>query len=154
MSTPRALLLTLVVAVAVVVGAHFAGGVPLWWAVVIALPVGSAVLVAGLVSGVYDVDWTPEPEQRTTGVCMHATSLTDRLAQAAADHHRFATRIQPRLRRLALDLLRRKEGIDDLGDPRARDALGADLHHLVTARDARLPHPTRFAAILRRLEER
>ena len=153
MSTLRAVLLTVVIAAAVVAGAHFAGGVPLWWAVLIALPVGAAVLVACLLSGVFDVDWTPEPEPRTAGVCLQASSLTDRLNQAAADPHRFASRIRPRLRRLALDRLHRKEGIEDLADPRARDVLGGDLHHLLTAPDARLPSAKTFAAMVRRLEE-
>lgn len=154
MSTARALLLAFVVTLAVGVGVHFSGGVPFWWSVAVALPVGSAVLVLSLLSGVFDVDWAPEPEQPGAGVCMQATSLADRLSQSAAEPHRFATRIRPRLLRLALDRLRREEGIDDLDDPRARDLLGADLYDLITIPGARTPPPKTFAAMVRRLEER
>lgn len=153
MSTTRAALLAVTMTVAVVAGTYLGGGIPLWWAVLIAMPVGAAVLVASLLSGVFDVDWTPEPEPTTAGVCLQATSLTDRLTQAATDPRRFASRIRPRLRRLALDRLRRKEGIDDLADPRARDVLGADLHDLLTAPDARMPPARTFTAMVRWLEE-
>jgi cell division protein FtsW (lipid II flippase) len=153
MSVPRSLLLSAIVTITVVVGAFFPGGVPFWWSVVIALPVGAAVMIACLLAGVFDVDWTPEPEQPSAGVCLQASTLADRLAGAADDQRRFATRIQPRLRRLALDRLRRKEGIDDLADPMARDLLGADLHDLITTPDGRLPPPKTFVAMVRRLEE-
>lgn len=153
MTTARAILLALATAATIGAAAHFAGGIPAGWAVLVALPVGAAVLLAGLLSDVFDVDWAPEPASRTASVCSHATSLTDQLTQAAADPHRFTARIQPRLRRLALDTVRRTAGVTDLDDPRARELLGADLHDLLTARDAHLPPPTTFAAMVRRLEE-
>lgn len=153
MNTPRAVLLGVLATIAVVVGTHFPGGVPFWWSVAIAVPVGTAVLVGSLFSGVFDVDWAPEPEPQTAGVCLQASSLADRLAQAAADPHRFDTRIRPRLHRLAVDRLRRTAGIEDLDDPRARDLLGADLHDLITTPGVRLPPPKTFVAMVRRLEE-
>jgi hypothetical protein len=143
-------LLSILVAAAVAVGAHLAGGVPLGWAILVALPIGAGVFVAGAVSGVFDVDWTPEPDPRAVGTCLHASTLTDRLGLAAADPYRFTSRVQPRLRRLALDQLRR-HGVDDLRDPRARELLGADLHDLLTARTAHLPQPATFTAMMRRL---
>lgn len=153
MSRLRAGLLGAFVALLVAVGAHFAAGMPVVWAVLVALPVGAVAVVVALVSDVFDVDWTPEPDRPGAGVSLHAASLAGRLAQAAGDRHRFDTRIRPRLRRIALDMVRRKENIDDLDDPLAREVLGADLHDLLTAPDARLPHPTTFAAMMRRLEE-
>ena len=153
MSRLRAALLGVLVAGLVVVGTYFSAGMPLFWAVLVALPVGAVVVVVALVSDVFDVDWTPEPDKPATGVCMYAASLADRLAQAAGDQHRFDTRVRPRLRRVALDLLRRKENITDLDDPRARELLGADLHDLLTSAEARLPQPKTFAAMVRRLEE-
>jgi hypothetical protein len=149
----RVVLLAITAAAAAGVVAFVALGLPLWWTVLVALPVGAAALLVLLLSGAYDVDWAPEPDTRSASVCLHASTLADRLAQAAADPSRFATRVQPRLRRLALGALRRA-GVDDLADPRAREILGADLHHLVTARDAGMPSPANLAALVRRLEER
>lgn len=156
MTPVRAGALALVVAAAAGALANVAVGIPVWWAVLVALPVGAVVLAAGLLSGAYDADWESEPDPPAAGVCLHAGSLTDRLTQAAGDPYRFTSRVQPRLRRLALGALRRRPDtadLTDLGDPRARAVLGDDLHALLTARDARLPPPTTFAAMVRRLEE-
>jgi hypothetical protein len=152
-NTDRAVGLATTVAAAVALSSYLTGGIPIGWAVAISLPVGAAVLVWALLSGTYDVHWAPEPHPSSTGFCRHANTLTDRLAKAATDPYWFTSRIQPRLRRIALDTLRRKQGIDDLGDPRARELLGADLYQLITARDARLPPATTFAVLVRRLEE-
>lgn len=156
MNVLRAALLALLAAVVVAVAVVVAMGTPILWAILLSIPVGAAVLLAGLFSGAFDADWTPEPDLPSASVCLHATSLTERLRQAATDPYRFTSRVQPRLRRLAITTLRRDPriaDIADLHDPRARERLGADLHRLLTAHDASLPKPDEFAAMLRRLEE-
>jgi signal transduction histidine kinase len=152
----RATALALLTAAAVFATARVAVNVPFWWAVLVALPPAAAVLITARLTGTFDQDWTPEPDRAATSVCLHATSLTDRLGQAATDPYRFTSRVQPRLRRLALTSLRRDPAtadIEDLHDPRARERLGDDLHDLLTASAARLPKPAEFAAMMRRLEE-
>ncbi|MGH3763522.1 hypothetical protein [Actinophytocola sp.] len=156
MSPARAGALAVLTAVAVYLTATHAMDVPFWWALLVSLPPAAAVLVTGLFVGAFDQDWTPEPDLPAASVCLHASSLTDRLGQAATDPYRFTSRVQPRLRRLALTTLRRDPDtadVSDLHDPRARDRLGDDLHDLLTAPAARLPKPDEFAAMIRRLEE-
>jgi hypothetical protein len=156
MSPLRAGLLALLTAAAVYVTATYAVDVPFWWAVLVSLPPAAAVLITALFVGGFDQDWTPEPDLPATSVYLHASQLTDRLGQAATDPYRFTSRVQPRLRRLALTVLRRDPetaDITDLRDPRARAKLGEDLHVLLTASVARLPKPDEFAAMMRRLEE-
>jgi hypothetical protein len=129
---------------------------PSGWAVLVALPPGALVLVTALLAGTFDQDWTPEPDLPVASVCLHASQLTDRLGQAATDPYRFTSRVQPRLRRLALTALNRHPDtadIEDLHDPRARERLGDDLYELVTAQHAALPKPEEFTALVRRLEE-
>jgi hypothetical protein len=156
MSPLRAIALAVLTAVGVHLTAMQAMDVPFWWAVLVSLPPAAAVLLTALHTGVFDQDWTPEPDQPVSSVCLHGTQLADRLGQAATDPYRFSSRVQPRLRRLALTSLRRNPDtadIEDLHDPRARAALGEDLHALLTAQSARLPKPDEFAAMVRRLEE-
>ncbi|MGH3879408.1 MAG: hypothetical protein ACRDSK_20460 [Actinophytocola sp.] len=156
MSALRAAALAVLTAVVVGVTATYAVDVPFWWAVLVSIPPAAAVLVTAMFVGTFDQDWTPEPDLPAASVCLHASSLADRLGQAATDPYRFTSRVQPRLRRLALTTLRRDPetaDIEDLHDPRARERLGDDLHGLLTASGARLPKPDEFAAMLRRLEE-
>jgi hypothetical protein len=156
MSPIRAIALAVLTAVAVHLTATYAMDVPFWWALLVSLPPAAAVLLTALYTDVFDQDWTPEPDLPVSSVCLHASQLGDRLGQAATDPYRFSSRVQPRLRRLALTSLRRNPDtadIEDLHDPRAREALGADLHELLTAQSARLPKPDEFAAMVRRLEE-
>jgi hypothetical protein len=129
---------------------------PVWWALLVSLPPAAAVLLTALFVGNFDQDWSPEPDAPTASVCLHASQLTDRLGQAATDPYRYTSRVQPRLRRLALSTLRRvpeTADIVDLHDPRARAHLGDDLYDLLTKPGARLPKPDEFAAMVRRLEE-
>jgi len=156
MSPFRAIGLTILTAVAVFLLATTTMNTPFWWAVLVSLPPAAAVLLTAIFVGGFDQDWTPEPDLPAASVCLHASQLTDRLGQAATDPYRFTSRVQPRLRRLALSSLRRvpdTADIADLHDPRARERLGADLHELLTASGARLPKPDEFAAMVRRLEE-
>lgn len=156
MSPLRAIPLAVLTGVAVHLTATIAMDVPFWWALLVALPPAAAVLITALFVGTFDQDWTPEPDLPAASVCLHATQLSDRLGQAATDPYRFTSRVQPRLRRLALTTLRRRPDtadIADLHDPRARERLGAGLHDLLTAQSARLPKPDEFAAMVRRLEE-
>lgn len=156
MSPIRAILLAVVTGVAVQLTVMKAMDTPFWWALLVALPIATAVLLTGLFAGAFDQDWTPEPDLPIASVCLHASQLSDRLGQAATDPYRFTSRVQPRLRRLALTTLRRDPetaDIADLHDPRAREKLGPALHDLLTASSARLPKPDEFAAMVRRLEE-
>jgi hypothetical protein len=143
-------------AVAVYLLAIYTMGTPVGWALLVSLPPAAAVLLTAMFVGNFDQDWTPEPDAPTASVCLHASQLTDRLGQAAGDPYRYTSRVQPRLRKLALATLRRLPAtadIADLHDPRAREQLGADLHDLLTTSGARLPKPDEFAAMMRRLEE-
>jgi hypothetical protein len=156
MSPARATLLALLTAAVAFLLAVRVMDMSVAWAALVCLPPAAAVLVAALFVGGFDQDWTPEPDQPTTTAFLHASQLTDRLAQAADDHYRFTSRVQPRLRRLALSSLRRRPDtadIADLHDPRAREVLGDDLHALLTGSGARLPKPDVFADMIRRLEE-
>jgi hypothetical protein len=156
MSPMRAVGLAVIFAAAAYVIAVYAMGTPTGWAVLVALPPGALVLVTALLAGTFDQDWTPEPDLPVASVCLHASQLTDRLGQAATDPYRFTSRVQPRLRRLALTTLQRDPAtadLEDLHDPRARERLGDDLYELVTAQHAALPKPEEFTALVRRLEE-
>jgi hypothetical protein len=125
------------------------------WSIVLSLPVAGLVLLAMLLAGAADANWEPVPSDNFTPSELHASTLATRFAEAAKDQHRFTTRVQPRLCRLALATLRARPGTADLTtltDPRAREALGADLHTVLTDRTARLPDPRTLAALLHRLE--
>jgi hypothetical protein len=148
MNLPRAAALALVVALATVVVAIYAVDVTLPWAVLMALPAAAVALAGGLLAGTFDADWTPEPDPPTASVSLHASFLTERLERAHLDPYRFTSRVQPRLRRIARAALRQ-----DLDTPEARERLGPELHHLLTAPDAQLPPPKAFAALMRHLEE-
>ena len=148
MSAIRAAVVAVVVAVLTTVTAVYGMNVPVHWAILIGLPGGALTLVACLLSGTFDADWTAEPDPPAAGVTLHASFLTERLERSAIDQYRFTSRVQPRLRRIAQSALRQ-----DLDSQEARERLGADLHRLLTAPDAQLPPPTTFAALMRRLEE-
>ncbi|HEV7646804.1 MAG TPA: hypothetical protein VGP26_01460 [Actinophytocola sp.] len=156
MSPLRAFGLTVLTATVVFLLGISTMSMPFWWAVLVSLPPAAAVLLTTLFVGGFDQDWTPEPDLPAASVCLHASQLGDRLGQAATDPYRYTSRVQPRLRRLALSTLRRIPGtadIADLHDPRARERLGEQLYQLLTAPGARLPKPDEFAAMVRRLEE-
>lgn len=148
MSLIRAAILAAVIALTVALTAIFGMNVPTHWAVLLALPAAAVTLAGGLLSGTFDADWTAEPEPPSASVTLHATFLTERLERSALDQYRFTSRVQPRLRRAAQAALQQ-----DLNTPEAREKLGADLHHLLTAPDAQLPPPKTLAALMRRLEE-
>lgn len=148
MTLLRAGLLGLVVAVVVAVGAIAAFGVPVGWAVLLAVPAGVLAMAGGLLAGTYDAEWTAPPELPAAAVTLNATFVTERLEQSAKDPYRFTARVQPRLRRIAVAAL---DG--DLDSPAAREKLGPELHALLTDHHAQLPPPPKFAALMRRLEE-
>jgi hypothetical protein len=148
MSILRASLLAAVVAVASFVTAYAGMNVPVFWAVVIALPPTAVTLAGALFAGTFDADWTPEPDAPAASVSLHASFLTERLERSTLDQYRFTSRVQPRLRRTAVAALG-----EDLNTPGAKERLGPELHRLLTATDAQLPPPKTFAALMRRLEE-
>lgn len=148
MTLKRAIIFAVVVAAAVVATAMYAMTVPPHWALLIALPAAVLTLAGCLLAGTFDADWTAEPDPPAASVTLHATFLTERLERSAIDQYRFASRVQPRLRRIAQSVVG-----PDLDTPDARERLGTDLHRLLTATDAQLPPPKKFAALMRRLEE-
>lgn len=129
--------------------------VPVFWGVVVALPVAAGTLLALVLAGVAAPTWQPSPAPPESLTSHQASTLSTRLAEATKDPHRFRNRVQPRLRSLALNTLRQRPGlgdVTDLHDPGAREALGPELYTLLTDRDARLPSPHRLAELLSRLE--
>ena len=129
--------------------------VPILWALLLGLPVGALVLLGSLLAGAADANWEPVPAPHVVPAELHASTLATRFAEAAEDQHRFTSRVQPRLRRLAIAVLRGRSGTEDLttlDDPRAKRALGPELHSLLTDRRARLPEPRRLVALLDELE--
>jgi hypothetical protein len=137
--------------------AHQVFGTPLLWSIALALPAGALALAIGLLSGAADANWEAVPATETARPQLHASSLAIRFAEAAQDPHRFRTRVQPRLRRLAVASLRSRSETADLttvDDPRARQALGDELFDLLTNDQATMPTPRRLTELLVRLEER
>lgn len=129
--------------------------VPLFWAVVIALPFAACTFLGTLLIGAAAPLWQPLPAPEDSLTMHQVSALSSRLAEAARDQTRFHRRVQPRLYELALATLRRRPGMHDLtslADDRAEQALGAELHTLLTRKDATLPAPKRLAELLSRLE--
>ena len=136
--------------------AHQLFGVPLPWAILFGLATGTIALLAALLAGMMDANWEAVPNPVTSAPELHASALAIRFAEAAGDEHRFLTRVRPRIARCALATLRSRPGTEDLtslGDPRAREVLGAELHDLLTDARAVMPRPRQLAAMLARLEE-
>jgi hypothetical protein len=126
---------------------------PVFWAVVIAIPIAACTLLATLVAGVASPVWQMLPAPAETLTMHQASTLSSRFAEAAKDHSRFVSRVQPRLRGMALKSL--KQRIPDLTsvhDERARRELGEELYTLLTDRGAQLPSPHRLGELLSRLE--
>ena len=133
-------------------GMAILGGMAVEWAVLIAVPITAVTLVWLRAPRAADPIWAPLPEP-TGGATEHqAAGLASRLSESADNPRRFATRVQPRLRALALAKLRRA-GIEELADPRAVSVLGPRLHHLVVHPDAVIPDPRTAAALFAELEE-
>jgi len=125
-------------------------GAPVLWSVVIALPVAALTMLVARLPRATDVVWQPLPSSYSSAASVQASTLAGRLAEAAVDQDRFATRVQPRLRRLALTRLRQTHGVVDLDD--ARELLGPAAHRLLTDPKAPMPDPAALAVLLNRLE--
>jgi hypothetical protein len=138
--------------VVAVAGMTVLGGVAPEWAVLLGLPFTAFMLLFLLAPGGVEAIWAPLPDPATRPSEHLATSLESRLSEAADYQPRFRSRVQPRLARLAMAKLRRN-GIDELHDPRAPEVLSAQLHRLVTDPDATMPDPKTAAAIFATLEE-
>lgn len=155
MTPSKAVTTATVATVAVALFANNLLAIPIEWAFVLGLPLGGLVLLGVLLGGASDANWEPAPAPTFAPAELHASTLAVRFAEAAEDHHRFTSRVQPRLRRLAVARLRGRAGTEDLtglDDPRARQALSPELYRLLTDRHARLPEPGRMAALLDELE--
>lgn len=125
---------------------------PVFWAVMVAIPVAAVTGLATLAAGVAAPQWVTSPAPDESLTTNQASALSSRFAESATDPGRFRNRLQPRLRKLAADTLRHR-GIS-LEDNRAEHVLGAELYALITDRDARLPSPRRLGELLARLEEK
>ena len=123
---------------------------PVFWAVVVAIPVAAVTAMATMVAGVAAPLWTALPAPDESLTTHQASALSSRYAESARDPGRFHNRLQVRLRKVAADTLRHK-GIS-LDDERAKQVLGDELYVLITDRDARLPSPRRLGELLGRLE--
>jgi hypothetical protein len=137
--------------------AHQLFGVPPHWAILFGLATGTIAMLGASLAGMMDANWEAVPHPVTSSPELHASTLATRFAEAADDHHRFLTRVRPRLCRVALATLRARPGTEDLtslNDPRARAALGPELHAVLTDARAVLPGPRELATMLARLEER
>ncbi|MFC7612949.1 hypothetical protein ACFQV2_04155 [Actinokineospora soli] len=151
MSTLRVVVLAVLAGAAMTGLSLWPGGVPVFWAVALGLPVAALTALGARLSGPLEPLWTAVPGGPAAPAQHQAATLAARLAEAAADPHRFTTRVQPRLRRIALDRLRERwPDLSDVDDPRVVAALGGE-HALLTA-DAP-PTPRALAALLDRLEE-
>jgi hypothetical protein len=148
----KAGLISLAVGVIAGVGMHYLGGVVVEWAALLAVPVTALTLVGLRSPRGAEAVWMPLPETYEGATEHQAAALASRLAESAAVPERFATRVQPRIRKLALAKLRRA-GIEELADPRAPSVLGPQIHKLATDPLATLPAPGVAAALFAELEE-
>ena len=156
MTPVRSVVVGVLAAGAVVAVAIALGAIPAGWAVLFGLVAGALALVSAMLTGNTEPNWAPAPDPANAATVMQASTLTARLAESATDDYRYHTRIQPRLRKLALGSLRRRpelRDLTDLADPRVRALLGTDLHTMLTARRGVRPTPRRITELLARLEE-
>lgn len=148
----KAALIAVTVGVLAALGMAILGGMVTHWAVLVAVPITAVTLVSLRAPTGADPIWAPLPDQHGGGTEHQAAALASRLAESAGNPARFVTRVQPRLRTLAMAKLRRA-GIEELADPRAVSVLGPRLHLLVTSRDAVVPDPRTAAVLFAELEE-
>lgn len=150
---PRtAVLITIAVGVLAGFGLRLIGGVFTPWAVLLALPIAGVTMVGLLSPRGAEPVWAPLPESSGRATEHQAATLASRLAEAVDYPTRYPSRVQPRVRRLALAKLRRA-GIEELDDPRAPSVLGQRLYRLATDPTARLPDPRTTAGLFAELEE-
>jgi len=136
--------------------AHQLFGVPPHWAILFGVAAGALAGLGASMAGMMDANWEAVPNPLTTSPELRASSMAIRFEEGAKDQHRFLTRVRPRLCQLAIATLRARPGAEDLTsleDPRARAALGAELHAMLTAPDAMQPGSRQLATLLARLEE-
>ncbi|MFC5287170.1 hypothetical protein ACFPM7_08930 [Actinokineospora guangxiensis] len=151
MSTVKVVILAVLAGAAMAAVAAWPGGVPVFWAVALGVPVAALTAVGTRFSGALEPLWTAVPSADSAPAQLRAATLTARLAEAAADPDRFRTRVRPRLRALAAARLRERwPDLSDVDDPRARAALGG--HHAVLTGEA-MPTPRALADLLDRLED-
>jgi hypothetical protein len=123
-------------------------GAPVEWAVLIALPIAALVLLMARLPRATDIAWSPLPGHQSTATSVQAATLASRLDEASRDQDRFASRVQPRLRQLALARLRQNHGIATLDET----LLGPVAYRLLTDPNAAMPNPRALAEVLDRLE--
>lgn len=131
-------------------------GTPVVWSALIALPMAMVLLLLLTTPPGVEPTWSAPPVPPSAAAHLDASTLASRLDDASVDQTRFRGRVQPRLAALALAKLRCRHNLvdlPDLTDPRARTALGPELHRLLTDPAATLPEPPALHALLNRLEE-
>jgi hypothetical protein len=156
MSPVRAVISAIVCDGVATTGLDKLAGTSVAWSMLIALPISALVLLWLLSPTAVEPSWSAVPVARTPAAELQASVLASRLDDAFTDQARFRGRIQPRLAALALGTLRQRPelaDLTDLSDRRARDALGAALHTLLTDPTAALPEPTTLRRLLDRLME-
>lgn len=152
---PRSLIAAVVAEIVLVIGLDRLVGTPMLWSALIALPMAAALLLFLSTPPGVEPTWADPPLPPSAATHLEASTLAGRLQDAATDQGRFRSRIQPRLAKLALTTLRRRQGLHDLpdlADPRARVELGPQLHDLLTDPMATLPSPGVLRGLLDRLE--
>ncbi|MBM7771854.1 hypothetical protein JOD54_002058 [Actinokineospora baliensis] len=140
--TTKSVALGIVAAVVVAVVAVWLGGVPVFWAVAIAVPAGLVTGLGVLLAGPLEPVWSALPDEIGSGTQPQAATLAARLAEAEHDQHRFRSRIQPRLR-TAVALALNVSDVD-----MARERIGQELYRLIASPTATMPTPQRLVELL------
>ncbi|WP_394613920.1 hypothetical protein JNUCC0626_29055 [Lentzea sp. JNUCC 0626] len=78
-------------------------GVPVQWAVVLAVPPTAFGVLVSRLPRATDVLWTADPPPPASISTAHASTLASRLAEAAEDPRRYEDRFRGRLSRLGID---------------------------------------------------
>ncbi|GAA3060842.1 hypothetical protein [Actinokineospora globicatena] len=144
----KELTLGLLAGALVVVVGTWPGGIPLFWAIAIAIPAMAVTAVVVRLSGPLEPIWTALPDETGSATHPQPATLAARLTEAAEDQHRFRTRIQPRLAAALTHTIG-----EPLNTPTARARLGPELHTLATNPNATLPDPAHLAALLKSVVE-
>jgi hypothetical protein len=142
-----------VAVVAVATGIGWLMGMPWARALVLAVPIGAAVVLVRYldIGAGGDAAWPRPPAPPLTSAGWHQVALLGSTLHAATgDVERFNSVVGPRLRRLA-DLRLREAGLR-WDDPAARHRLGAEVHDLLTLPASRPPAMGGLQRAIERIE--
>ncbi|GAA2970748.1 hypothetical protein [Actinokineospora diospyrosa] len=142
--TTKSVALGIAAGIVVFVAAVWRGGIPVFWAIALAVPAGVVTGLGVLLAGPLEPVWSALPDEIGSGTQPQAATLAARLAEAEHDRQRFHTRIQPRLRATIARTLE----VSDVDSPGVRERIGQELYRLITSPTAQLPPPARLAELL------